>query len=115
MSPLQSERASLRPVGSEDLLNSPRRDLEAFLRPETVAVIGAAERPGSVGRTLLWNLISTPFGGTVFPVNPKRQSVLGIQAYPSLSALPVPADLAVIATPATSVPAVIAECVQTGV
>jgi acetyltransferase len=51
----------------------------------------------------------------VFPVNPKRQSVLGIQAYPSLSALPVPADLAVISTPATSVPAVIAECVQTGV
>jgi acetyltransferase len=63
----------------------------------------------------LWNLISTPFGGTVFPVNPKRPSVLGIQAYPNLSALPAPADLAVIATPAPSVPAVIAECVRAGV
>jgi acetyltransferase len=89
--------------------------LEVFLRPATVAVVGATEAQGTVGRTLLWNLISTPFGGTVFPVNPKRPSVLGIQAYPSLSALPAPADLAVIATPATSVPAVIAECVETGV
>jgi acetyltransferase len=86
-----------------------------FLKPATVAVVGATETTGTVGRTLLWNLISTPFGGTVFPVNPKRPSVLGIQAYPSLSALPAPADLAVIATPATSVPAVIAECVETGV
>jgi acetyltransferase len=97
------------------LLSSPRRDLEVFLRPATVAVIGATETPGSVGRTLLRNLITTPFGGTVFPVNPKRQSVLGVQAYPSLSALPVSADLAVIATPAASVPALIAESVQTGV
>jgi acetyltransferase len=97
------------------LLSSPRRDLEVFLRPTTVAVVGATETQGSVGRTLLWNLISTPFGGTVFPINPKRPSILGIQAYPRLAALPAPADLAVIATPATSVPAVITECVENGV
>ncbi|HJS09421.1 MAG TPA: CoA-binding protein, partial [Pirellulales bacterium] len=112
--PLPNVAAPIAP-NTQDLLSAPRRDLEVFLRPATVAVVGATETPGSVGRTLLWNLISTSFGGTVFPVNPKRMSVLGIQAFPSLSALPVPADLAVIATPATTVPSVIAECVQTGV
>jgi acetyltransferase len=115
MPPLQPTAVSARPVGSEDLLSSPRGDLEVFLRPSAVAVIGATETHGSVGRTLLWNLIGTPFGGTVFPVNPKRPNVLGIQAYSSLSAIPVPVDLAVIATPAANVPAVITECVKTGV
>jgi acetyltransferase len=100
---------------AQDLLSAPRRDLEAFLRPSAVAVVGATETIGSVGRTLLWNLIATPFGGTVFPINPKRTSVLGIRAYPNFESLPAPADLAVIATPAASVPGVIEECVRTGV
>jgi acetyltransferase len=46
--------------------------LDVFFRPKSVAVIGATETPGSVGRTLLWNLVTSPFGGTVYPVNPKR-------------------------------------------
>ena len=58
-----------------------RRDLRA----EDVAVIGATEKAGSVGRTILENLVGNPFGGTVFPVNPKRPSVLGIKAYPSIA------------------------------
>ncbi|MBI4585251.1 MAG: bifunctional acetate--CoA ligase family protein/GNAT family N-acetyltransferase [Planctomycetes bacterium] len=89
--------------------------LKAIFEPETVAVIGATEKEGSVGRTLLWNLISHPFGGTVFPVNPKRGSVMGIKAYPRVSAVPEPVDLAVIVTPAPSVPELIAECVKAGV
>lgn len=92
-----------------------RHPLNVFFAPTSVAVIGATERAGSVGRTLLSNLISHPFGGTVFPINPKRASVLGIKAYPCLSALPGPIDLTVIATPASTVPALIAECVQVGV
>ncbi|MEN9216417.1 MAG: bifunctional acetate--CoA ligase family protein/GNAT family N-acetyltransferase [Gloeomargarita sp. HHBFW_bins_162] len=92
-----------------------RYPLDAIFRPQTVAVIGATERPGSVGRTLLWNLIHTPFGGTVFPINPKRPSVLGIKAYASIQEVPDPVDLAVIATPAPTVPAVIAACAQAGV
>ncbi|MCS7032115.1 MAG: acetate--CoA ligase family protein, partial [Gloeomargarita sp. SKYG116] len=104
------------PEGVSDIWRTqPRSPLEAILRPRTVAVIGATERPGSVGRTLLWNLISTPFGGTVFPVNPKRPSVLGIKAYPRIQDVPDPVDLAVIATPAPTVPEVIAECAQAGV
>jgi acetyltransferase len=89
--------------------------LNAIFEPKSIAVIGATEKPGSVGRTLLWNLISNPFGGTVFPVNAKRSSVLGIKAYPNLAALPQPVDLAVIVTPAPTVPGIISECVASGV
>jgi acetyltransferase len=89
--------------------------LDAFFTPNNVAVIGATENPGSVGRTTLWNLISTPFGGAVFPVNPKRSSVLGIKAYPSILQVPEPVDLAVVVTPAPSIPGIIHECGQAGV
>ncbi len=89
--------------------------LDAIFAPKNVAVVGATERQGSVGRTILWNLISNPFGGTVFPINPKRSNVLGIRAYPDIGSLPEPVDLAVIVTPAPSVPGVIEECVQNGV
>lgn len=89
--------------------------LDVFFSPNHIAVIGATEAPGSVGRTTLWNLISSPFGGTVFPVNPKRSSVLGIRAYPSILQVPEQVDLAVVVTPAPSVPKVIHECGQAGV
>ena len=64
--------------------------MNAIFAPKNVAVIGATESQGSVGRTILWNLISNPFGGTVYPVNPKRSSVLGIHAYPNVAACPNP-------------------------
>jgi acetyltransferase len=86
-----------------------------FFCPHTAAVIGASETPGSVGRTVLWNLISNPFGGTVFPVNSRRSSVLGIKAYPNIAAVPEPVDLALIVTPAARVPGLVAECADAGV
>jgi len=89
--------------------------LDPIFLPRSVAVVGATEREGSVGRTVLWNLISYPFGGTVYPVNPKRQQVLGIRAYERLSALPEAVDLAIIAIPAAGVPEVVQECVEVGV
>jgi acetyltransferase len=89
--------------------------LDAIFTPKTVAVIGATERDGSVGRTVLWNLIQSPFGGTVFPVNPQRHSILGIKAYPTIAAIPEAVDLAIVVTPATTVPTVIGECVDAGV
>ena len=73
---------------AHDLLRQERQPLDAIFAPRNVAVIGATETPGSVGRTLLWNLVSNPFGGTVFPVNPKRPGVLGIKAYPSIKDVP---------------------------
>jgi acetyltransferase len=98
-----------------DVTRSGRRALRAFFAPRSVAVIGATDTPGSVGRTVLWNVISNPFGGTVFPVNPARPAVLGIKAYADVGAVPEKVDLAVIVTPAATVPGVIAECVKAGV
>lgn len=92
-----------------------RNPLEVLFKPESVAVIGATERAGSVGRTIVWNLISTSFGGTVFPINPKRSSILGIKAYPTIGDVPDQVDLAVIVTPAPTVPGIVRECVDAGV
>jgi len=98
-----------------DVIRSESRALDAIFQPRNVAVIGATENAGTVGRTVLWNLISSPFGGTVYPVNPKRPSVLGIKAYPSILDVPDKVDLAVIVTPATAAPGIMAQCVDAGV
>jgi acetyltransferase len=100
---------------AHDVLRSESQPLDVFFKPKSVAVIGATETPGSVGRTILQNLISSPFGGTVFPINPKRNSILGIKAYPNIASAPDPVELAVIVTPAASVPDLIGECVAAGV
>ncbi len=100
---------------AHDIWKRQRHPLDCIFHPRSVAVIGASEREGSVGRTLLWNLIRSPFGGTVFPVNPQRHSVLGIKSYPDVASVPEVVDLAVIATPAATVPQVIHECVAVGV
>jgi len=89
--------------------------LNVFFAPKSVAVIGATEKAGSVGRNILWNLISSPFSGVVYPVNAKRESVLGIKAYPSVGAIPGPVDLAVIITPANTVAGLVRECGAHGV
>lgn len=89
--------------------------LDKIFRPNNVAIIGATEKEGSVGRTIIKNLITNPFGGTIYPVNPKRPNVLGIHAYKSILDIPVDIDLAIIVTPAPTVPAVIDECLQKGV
>ncbi len=99
----------------QEILHPREHPLDVFFQPDSVALIGATENPGSVGRTVLWNLLSTPFGGTVYPVNPKRPSVLGIRAYPNVAAIPEKVDLAVITTPAKAVPGIIRECALAGV
>ncbi len=99
---------------AHDVLRTERHPLDAVFNPKCVAVIGATERPGSVGRRVLWALLSSPFGGTVYPVS-KRPSVLGIKSYPSVTAVPEPVDMAVIVTPAATVPGIVSECVEAGV
>src|SRR5271167_2119281 len=91
------------------------RPLDVFFSPKTVAVIGATETPNTVGRTVLWNLVTSPFGGTVYPVNPQRPSVLGVKAYKSISDIPEDVDLAVIVTPPPTIPGIIRECGENGV
>lgn len=100
---------------AHNVLRYDRNPLDVIFAPKTVAVIGATEREGSVGRTILWNLMSNAFGGTIFPVTPTRSSVLGIKAYASVADIPDQIDLAVIVTPARTVPDIIRDCVAVGV
>ncbi len=86
--------------------------LDALFHPKTVAVIGAKDDPGTVGRTIMFNLLSAPFRGKIYPINPKRDQVLGLKSYPSVAEVPEPIDLAIIVVPAVSVPKVVAQCVE---
>jgi acetyltransferase len=85
--------------------------IEVFFAPRSVAIVGATDKADSVGRTVMRNMIGGSFAGAVFPVNPRRSSVLGVKAYPSLEAIPDAVDLAVVVTPAPAVPAVMRDCV----
>ncbi len=107
--------ADIRSSTAHDVLGYDKNPLDVIFNPKTVAVIGATEREGSVGRTIIWNLMTNSFGGTIFPVNPKRPSILGIKAYASIEAIPEKIDLAVIVTPAQTVPGIVRECVAAGV
>jgi acetyltransferase len=104
------------PVESaHDILRARRHPLDSIFSPKVIAVIGATENPGSVGRTVFQNLGRGGFDGVVYPVNPKRASVLCVKAFPSISAVPEKVDLAVICTPAKTVPGIIQDCVKAGV
>jgi len=99
---------------SQDFIARYPQRLDALFHPSSIAVIGAKDNPGSVGRTLLMNLISAPFRGKIFPVNPKREQVLGLKTYPSILAISQPVDLAIIVTPAPTVLQIIQDCVKAG-
>jgi len=91
---------------------SPKQGLDALFAPESVAVIGATDRPGTVGRTVLQNLLHPAFRGRVYPVNPQRGEVLGAKAYKTVGDIPEAVDLAVLATPAATIPALVGECID---
>ena len=88
--------------------------MKKLFNPNTVAVIGATEREGSVGRTVLENLLRYP-DRIIFPVNPNRKEVIGLECFPSVLDIPVTVDLAVIVTPANTVPAMVEECGKAGI
>ncbi len=98
-----------------NILYRREEQLDHIFWPKAVAVIGATENIGSVGRTVMQNLLATSFGGEIFPVNPKRPSVLGVKAFPNIQSLPKKVDLAVIVTPAKAVPGIIKECADAGI
>lgn len=89
--------------------------MEALFAPESVAVIGATVRPGSVGRTVLSNLAESRFRSKLYAVNPRHSEVLGVKAYKSIGEIEGGVDLAMVVTPAATVPAVVGECVDAGV
>jgi acetyltransferase len=101
---------------AHDILHESRRQpITPIFSPKTIAVVGATERECSVGRTVMDNLMKGGFPGKIFPVNPTKDKILGMKAYPSVTALPERPDLAVIITPPKTIPGIIKECAQTGV
>lgn len=85
------------------------RNLEFMFRPTSVAVIGASDRPQSVGATVIRNLLAAPFAGPIFPVNVKRDVIARVRAYRDVASLPATPDLAIICTPAATVPGLITQ------
>src|SRR3990167_7780568 len=77
--------------------------LDRFLRPKSVAVVGASDKPGALGATLLTNLDRNGYAGAVYPVNPKRDEIMGKRCFASVDALPQGVDVAVLAIPRAGV------------
>ena len=84
-----------------------RVSVAPFLCPRSIALVGASDKPGSIGALLLANLVASGFAGPVYPVNPRHQVIQGITAYPDLASCPQPPDLAVVAVPAPLVAGVV--------
>ncbi|MDH7517825.1 MAG: bifunctional acetate--CoA ligase family protein/GNAT family N-acetyltransferase [Candidatus Thermoplasmatota archaeon] len=90
-------------------------NLDKIFKPKSIAVIGASATVGSAGYRVFRNLIGSNYDGVVYPVNPKYESILGVQAYPSVTDLPRVVDLAIILTPAKTVPDVLEQCGKKGI
>lgn len=90
-------------------------NLSRMFNPESVAVIGASERGGSVGESLMRNLVSGTLNKDVFPVNPNYDNIMGIPAVSCIADIPQPVDLAVIATPIQQVPDIVRACGDKGI
>ncbi|MDP3001815.1 MAG: bifunctional acetate--CoA ligase family protein/GNAT family N-acetyltransferase [Bacteroidales bacterium] len=93
----------------------PIKKLDSIFRPKRIALIGVSSDPKSVGGITLKNLVGGGFNGVVYPVNPKREAVMGIPCFPDVKSLPKTPDLAVIMTGAKSVPQLIRECGEAGI
>ncbi len=91
-----------------------REDLEVFFSPRSIAVVGASRDPTKVGYQIVYNL-KMKYRGKIYPINPRADEILGLKAYPSVSAVPNEIDLAVIAVPAPIVIDVVDECGRKGV
>jgi len=88
--------------------------IQVMFNPKTVALIGATEKEGAVGRTILENLLRSR-ERKIFPINPHTNKVLDVKSYSSIASVPEHVNLVVVATPARSVPEVVEECGQAGV
>jgi len=104
--------ASLSRYGSAEMRSA---ELEKIFRPGSVAVIGASDEEGTVGYRIMKNLVSFGFKGQIYPVNLKKPEILGHKAFKKVADIPGPVDLAVVATPAKTVPDVIEQCGIAGI
>ena len=94
---------------------SPRHYLTPLFEPESVALIGASEREGSIGAVLVANMLAAQYRGALYAVNPKYKQVQGVPCFDAIGKVPPRVDLAVVATPPRTVPEVIEQCGRAGV
>ena len=99
----------------QDRSSAAQATLDAFLRPHSIAVVGASTDPNTIAGLLFGNLVDSHFGGVVLPVNKKHSTVQGIAAYPDLASCPVVPDLVIVCVPASAVPAIVAQAGVLGV
>ena len=92
-----------------------KRSLDMIFRPQSVAVVGASNKPGNIGREIVHNLIEFEFQGPVFPVNPRLRTLHSLKVYPDIESIPDPIDLAVIVVPKEAVVDVAEACGRRGV
>ena len=85
-------------------------DLNTLFNPKNIALVGASATLGKWGSIILFNILNGGFEGTVYPVNPKERSILGLDCYPAVGDIPEPVDIAMITTPSQTVPSLIDEC-----
>ena len=85
------------------------------MRPKSIAVVGASNKEGKIGYTVVRNLLISQYRGTIYPINPTESVIQGLPAYPSVLDVPGTIDAAVITVPAKLVPAVTEECGKKGV
>lgn len=90
-------------------------NIDSIFYPKSIAIIGASRQPGSVGHSLLANIIDSRFQGVAYPVNPKAEAILGIKCYSRVLEIPDEVDLAVVIVPAPLVPQVLEECGVKGI
>ena len=90
-------------------------NLDKIFQPDSIAVVGASQRAGSVGNALMRNLIDRGFAGKIFPINPNRKTIWDLPVCSSIEELKNGADLAVICTPIAMTPRIIKECADNGV
>src|SRR6476659_5658664 len=107
---MQLEASNTQTERATDIWRKHGHPLDPILAPRNIAIIGATESEGTVGRTLIENMRTAGYEGAIFPVNPKRSSILGLKAFSSVAAINEKIDLAVIATPAPTVPGLVREC-----
>jgi acetate---CoA ligase (ADP-forming) len=91
------------------------RSIQPILNPRSVALVGASRQPGTIGAALLANLKRCGFTGRIYPINPKAAEVDGLPAFPSVSAVGAPIDMALIAVPAPLVENAVQDCARAGV
>jgi len=118
---MQNDPQILTPVFKAKTLEATRararasRQLQALFEPASIAVVGASARPGSVGQAVFRNLLLNGYTGTIFPVNPKRGSIMSVKSYSNVLEIEDDLDMAILIIPASRIPDALDQCAQKGI